>query len=70
MSRKGNGYDHATMASLWSTLKIELVYRRDFPNHHPARAQICDYSEAFYNRQRSHTSPNCLSPAAFESLNN
>ena len=30
MSRKGNCYDNAAMESFWSTLKWELVYRRDF----------------------------------------
>ena len=69
MSRKGNCYDNASMESFWSTLKLELVFRRDFPNHHSARAHIFDYIEVFYNRQRSHTSLNGLSPAAFESLN-
>ena len=31
MSRKGNCYDNATMESFWSTLKLELIYRRTFP---------------------------------------
>ena len=30
MSRRGNCYDNATMESFWSTLKLELVYRRRF----------------------------------------
>ena len=30
MSRKGNCYDNATMESFWNTLKLELIYRRDF----------------------------------------
>ena len=30
MSRRGNCYDNATMESFWSTLKLELVYRRLF----------------------------------------
>ena len=53
MSRKGNGYDNATMESFWSTLKLELVYRRDFVTRSQARTQIFDYSESFYNRQRT-----------------
>ena len=48
MSRRGNCYDNAAMESFWSTLKIELVYRRDFRTHRQARAEIFDYIELFY----------------------
>jgi len=70
MSRKGNCYDNATMESFWSTLKLELVYRTNFVSHAQARTQIFDYIEAFYNRQRTHSSLNYLSPVDFEALNN
>lgn len=70
MSRKGNCYDNATMESFWSTLKFELVYRRDFSNHSQARSEIFNYIEAFYNRQRSHSSLGFLSPVDFELQNN
>ena len=69
MSRRGNCYDNATMESLWSTLKLELVYRRDFATHREARAAIFDYIEAFYNRQRIHTALGHLSPVDFELQN-
>ena len=70
MSRKGNCYDNATMESFWSTLKLELVYRRDFATRPQARTEIFDYIEAFYNRQRSHSALNYLSPVEFELINN
>jgi putative transposase len=70
MSRKANCYDNATMESFWSTLKLELVYRRDFASRRQARTQIFDYIETFYNRQRSHTALGCLSPVDFELQNN
>jgi transposase InsO family protein len=70
MSRKGNCYDNAAMESFWSTLKLELVYRRDFQTRAQARSEIFDYIEVFYNRQRSHSSLNYLSPVDFESQNN
>ena len=70
MSRRGNCYDNASMESFWSTLKLELVYRRTFDNHRDARSQIFDFIEAFYNRQRRHTSLGGLSPADFELKNN
>ncbi len=70
MSRRGNCYDNAAMESFWSTLKIELVYRRDFATHRQAKTEIFDYIEAFYNRHRIHTSLDGLSPANFELKNN
>ena len=70
MSRRGNCYDNAAMESFWSTLKLELVYRRLFDSHRDARAEIFDFIEVFYNRQRRHTSLGGLSPADFETENN
>jgi putative transposase len=70
MSRKGNCYDNATMESFWSTLKLELVYRTQFITRQQARAALFDFIESFYNRQRSHSALNYLSPVDFESLNN
>ena len=69
MSRRGNCYDNASMESFWSTLKLELVYRRDFATHRQARTEIFDYIEGFYNRQRIHTALGGLSPADFELKN-
>ena len=70
MSRKGNCYDNATMESFWSTLKLDLVYRRDFLSHRQARAEIFDYIECFYNRQRTHSALGYFSPVDFELKNN
>lgn len=69
MSRKGNCYDNAAMESFWSTLKMELVYRRDFKTRAQARNEIFDYIEVFYNRQRIHSALNYLSPTEFELKN-
>lgn len=70
MSRRGNCYDNATMESFWSTLKLELVYRRLFDTRTQARMQIFDYIETFYNRQRAHSALGYHSPVDFELLNN
>lgn len=70
MSRRGNCYDNATMESFWSTLKLELVYRRCFDTRAQARTQIFDYIEAFYNRQRAHSALGYHSPVDFELQNN
>ena len=69
MSRKGNCYDNAAMESFWSTLKMELVYRTDFRTHAQARAEIFDFIEVFYNRQRLHTALGDHSPVNFEQQN-
>lgn len=66
MSRKGNCYDNASIESFWSTLKLELVFRRNFATHAQARAEIFDYIECFYNRQRSHSALSYHSPIDFE----
>ena len=58
------------MESLWSTLKLELIYRRNFQTRSQARTQIFDYIESFYNRQRAHSALNYRSPVDFESQNN
>jgi transposase InsO family protein len=69
MSRRGNCYDNASIESFWSSLKMELIYRRDFTTHQEARAAIFDYIETFYNPHRIHTSLGGLSPTKFESNN-
>jgi putative transposase len=70
MSRKGNCYDNAAMESFWSTLKLELVYRRVFPTRGQAQQEIFDYIESFYNRQRTHSALSYQSPVDFETQNN
>lgn len=66
MSRRANCYDNAAMEAFWSTLKLELVYRRDFADASQLRQALFDYIEVFYNRQRRHSALGYQSPAAFE----
>jgi putative transposase len=66
MSRRACCYDNATMEAFWSTLKRELVYRRDFLTHDQARREIFAYIETRYNRKRLHSSLGYLSPVEFE----
>ncbi len=70
MSRKGNCYDNAAMESFWSTLKWELVYRREFATRQQARTAIFDFIECFYNTTRLHSALNYFSPVDFELKNN
>ena len=70
MSRKACCYDNAAMESFWSTLKQELIYRRCFKTRTEAGLAIFDFIEAFYNRQRLHSSLDYLCPVDFETQNN
>ena len=66
MSRKANCYDNAVMEAFWSTLKNELVHRRNFATRAEARTAIFEYIEVFYNRIRRHSALGYKSPLAFE----
>ncbi len=66
MSRKGNCWDNAVVESFFSTLKQELVYTTDFTTRAQARLALFEYIEAFYNRQRRHSTLGYVSPVAFE----
>jgi len=70
MSRKATCYDNAAMESFWSTLKLELIYRRQFADETQVRQAVFDYIEVFYNRQRLHSALSYRTPADFEAANN
>ena len=70
MSRKANCYDNATMESFWSTLKLELIYRRQFQDASQVRQALFDYIEVFYNRKRLHSALGYRTPADYECVNN
>ncbi len=65
MSRKGDCYDNAPMESFWGLLKNELVHTRTYDSQTEAIADITEYIEIFYNRQRRQAALGYLSPAAF-----
>jgi len=66
MSRKGNCYDNAVKESFFHTLKTELVNHVRYRTRDEARASVFEYIEAFYNRQRIHSSLGYQSPSDFE----
>jgi putative transposase len=66
MSATGHCYDNAAMESFWSTLKTELIHRRDFQDLPQARSALFDYIEIFYNRKRLHSALGFKSPVDFE----
>ncbi len=66
LSRAHNCFDNAPMESFWGTLKTECVYRHTFRTRAEAKNVIFAYLEAFYNRQRLHSTLDYLSPENFE----
>lgn len=52
--------------SWFATLKTELIHRQSWPTKAQARRAIFEFVEVFYNRQRLHSSLNCLTPLEFE----
>jgi len=65
MSRVGNCFDNAAMESFFSTLKTECA-DHPFDTRAQARTAIFEYIEAWYNRQRLHSTLDYLSPVEFE----
>lgn len=66
MSRRGNCWDNAVAESFFSSLKKERVRKRIYKTRDLARADIFDYIEVFYNRNRRHSHLGGISPEAFE----
>lgn len=62
MSRKGNCYDNAPGESIFATLKVEEVYRKNYASIEDVRENLFDYIEVFYNRQRRHSALNFMTP--------
>lgn len=52
MSRRGNCWDNAVAESFFSSLKKERIRKRIYKTRELARADVFDYIEVFYNRQR------------------
>lgn len=67
MSSTGNCYDNAAMETFFHTLKTEHVFFNNYLTRKDAIESIFEYIEVFYNRQRSHSTLNYMSPVEFES---
>ena len=63
MGSRGDAYDNAVAETFFATLKKELVNRRTWPNRLELQSAVFEYIEAFYNRQRRHSTLNMLSPS-------
>jgi len=66
MSRPANPYDNASCESFIKTLKREEIYTNQYDNLEHLRANIEEFIEQYYNRQRLHSALGYCSPEEFE----
>ena len=66
MSRRGNCWDNAVVESFFASLKTERTDGKQYATVEEAEADVRDYIERFYNRQRRHSTLGHLSPAIYE----
>ena len=66
MSRTANPYDNAAMESFYATLKTECLHQLPLASPTETQAQVFDYLEVFYNRERLHSALGYSSPVDFE----
>ena len=58
--------DNAVAESFFHTLETELIHHEIYHTKEQAKRSIFEYIEVFYNRERSHSANNNLSPVEFE----
>lgn len=66
MSRRGDCWDNAVVESFFHSLKVERLHERRFVTPEQVEAEVGDYIERFYNRQRRHSTLGHVSPVVFE----
>jgi transposase InsO family protein len=66
MSRKGDCWDNAVAESFFGIMKTELVYHEQYGGHQDTLHSIFEYIEAFYNRERRHSTLGYLCPVEYE----
>ena len=66
MSRPANPYDNASCESFIKTLKREEIYANKYENLEHLRANIEEFIDQYYNRQRLHSALGYQSPEEFE----
>ena len=68
MGSRGDAYDNAVAETFFATLKKELIHRRTWPTRRELQSAVFEYIEAFYNRERRHSTLGMLSPIDYEQL--
>jgi putative transposase len=66
MSRPANPYDNASCESFMKTLKREEIYANRYDNLGQLRANLAEFIELYYNRQRLHSALGYRPPEEFE----
>jgi len=66
MSRPANPYDNASCESFMKTLKREEIYANKYDDLEHLRANIEEFIEEYYNRQRLHSALGYRPPEEFE----
>jgi len=66
MSRPANPYDNASCESFIKTLKREEIYANKYEDLEHLRANIEEFIDQYYNRQRLHSALGYRSPEEFE----
>ena len=66
MSKKGDCYDNTAMESWNHSLKVEAIHGEKFATREQVKAEVFDYIEFYYYRNRLHSTLGYLSPAEFE----
>jgi len=66
MSRRGDCWDNAVVESFFASLKVERLHERRFVTPEQVEAEVGDYIERFYNRERRHSTLGHVSPVVFE----
>ncbi|MDN4866186.1 IS3 family transposase [Priestia megaterium] len=57
VSRKGNLYDNALMASFYKTIKRKLIHGAKLTASEQTRKEVFKYIELYYNTKKMHSSP-------------
>ena len=66
MSKKADCWDNAVAESFFASLETELILESDWLTRDAARQAIFEYIEAWYNRERRHSSLGYRSPVHYE----
>ncbi len=68
MGSRGDCWDNAVAESFFATLKKELIHRQSWPTRRELSSAVFEYIEAFYNRDRRHSTLGMHSPTDYEQL--
>ena len=63
---KGDCWDNAVAESFFHLLKTELTYHERWLDYRAAQRSLFEYIEVFYNRERTHSTLDYVTPDQFE----